>query len=100
MSKLTKRRFVAEVNLLLVIKVSVIITFAVHDSVDGDDVPMGGVEITKDIGLHDTQALVAFSGDFQTDSWDVSEVELSPISKATDLGFVEPDWRNREREES
>ena len=96
--KIDEREIIAEIKLGLHIRVSVIITFAVHDSIDDDDVPMGDAKIIRDIHLkEDTQALVTFSGDFQTDGWNITEIELSSISDTIDLGFVEPDWSNRER---
>lgn len=89
---------VAELSVRLSVKVSVDFSFSVHDSMDNDEVPMGSVHIVREMEIGDNaQVLVTFSGDFEAEGeWEVSDVEIASVSSTIDLGFVEPDWRNRD----
>ena len=93
--KISADEIVAELNTTVTVDVTVDITFSIYDSVDKDEVPMGGTSIIREHELDDTQLLVTFINAFDAEGWEVSDVEISSIERAINLGFVEPDWRSQ-----
>lgn len=97
--KITDDEIVAELDATLTVEVLAEVSFSVRDSVDKDEVPMGELVATREHEIDDTRLLVTFIGDLSAEDWEISEVEISSISKTIDIGFVEPNWRNQETEE-
>lgn len=97
--KISDDEIVAELEATLIVEVLAEVSFSVHDSIDKDEVPMGELVATREHEIDDLQLLVTFVGDFSAEDWEISEVEISTISKTIDIGYVEPDWRNQKPEE-
>lgn len=72
-------------------------SLSVHDSIDGDDVPMGGVTASA-TETFESPILITIHGDLygETSELDVVEVEIvSPIT-SIDFGTLEPDFGDYE----
>ncbi|HDZ55412.1 MAG TPA: hypothetical protein ENI17_11170 [Pseudomonas xinjiangensis] len=70
-------------------------SLSVHDSIDGDYVPMGGVTASAE-AVFESEILITVSGDIfgSIDQLEVIDVEvLDPIT-SVDFGTIEPDFGN------
>ncbi len=60
-------------------------------SVDGDEVPLGSVEVTRTDELA-AEVLVTFEGDFALGEMEITEVEIVEAPNTIDFGYIEPDF--------
>ena len=76
----------------LTAKITAGFSFSVYSSVDKDMVLLDNSQHQRKVEL-DVELLVTFSGDFETDEWGVSDVEISSTPDSIDFDYAGPDFR-------
>jgi hypothetical protein len=85
--------WVIEVTARVFVDVSVYVSFFAWDSIDREEVELGGDEVTREVAV-DVQAFLTCSnveGDAVPDDWDV-EIEIGAKDYEVEVGEVEPDF--------
>ena len=90
--RVTESGFVMRVPVELKVNVEAEIGFFIHDSVDGDDVPIGSPTVEREITI-DAYVLIHCSRYNETEEtsvdYEISEVELIEFPSSIDIGYVE-----------
>jgi hypothetical protein len=86
-----KDKIVAQVSMELNVRAEASFSLSTVYSVDGDEVPLGSVEVTRTDELA-AEVLVTFEGDFALGEMEITEVEIVEAPNTIDFGYIEPDF--------
>jgi hypothetical protein len=83
-------KIVARIDLELKVRAQALFSLSVYDSIDKDYTPMGSVDADTE-ETFEGAVLVTFQGDFNTESVEISAVEVVDGPSSIDFGCLEPD---------